>query len=65
MDASVPDSPRRWASGLGEAQAALAPQDAGQLLDQMLLGRSLRRVLDRERHDEGAVFARIFQGSTV
>ena len=45
--------------GLGQAQPALAPQDAGQFLDQMLLGRSPRRVLGYERGDQRAVFVRI------
>ena len=39
--------------GFGKAQSALAPQDAGQFLDQMLLGRSLRCVLGDERGDQG------------
>ena len=37
--------------GLGQAQAALAPKDAGQLFHQMLLGRALRRMLSDERGD--------------
>ena len=44
---------------LGQAEPALAPQDAGQFLDQMLLGRSPRRVFGGERRDQRAVFFRI------
>ena len=41
--------------GLGQAQAALPPQDAGQLLHEVLLGRPLRRVLGRSwARDRGA-----------
>ena len=46
-------------SGLGEAQPALAPHDAGDLLDQVLLGRPLRRVLDHERCHDGLIFVGI------
>jgi hypothetical protein len=35
-------------SGFRQAQAAFAPQYAGQFLDQMLLGRSLWRMLARK-----------------
>jgi hypothetical protein len=52
-------------SCLGQSQAALAPQDAGQFLDQMLLGRTLRSVLGRERRDQGAIFFGSSHGSTV
>ena len=45
--------------GLGQAQAALAPKDAGQFLDQMLLGRPLRGVLGDERRDQVAIFGRV------
>ena len=45
--------------GFGQAQAALAPQDARQFLDQMLLGRPLRPVLGHQRRDDGAVLVGI------
>ena len=48
--------------GLGQAQPALAPQDAGQFLDQMLLGRPLRSVLGHQRRDNGVVFVGILPG---
>ena len=37
---------------LPESQASLAPDDAGQFLDQMLLGRSLWLVLGDERSEQ-------------
>jgi hypothetical protein len=49
-------------SGFRQAQAAFPPQYASQFLDQMLLGRSLRFMLGRERRDEGAVFVGILPG---
>src|SRR3954447_17628567 len=42
--------------GLGHAQPALAPDDAGDLLDQMLLSRPERLVLLHERSQELPVF---------
>jgi hypothetical protein len=48
--------------GFGQAPPALAPQNAGQLLDQMLLCRSLRPVLGHQHRDQGAVFVRILPG---
>ena len=55
----MPFKPAPVGGGLGQAQAALAPQDAGQFLDQMLLGRPLRRVLGHQRRDEGVVLVGI------
>jgi hypothetical protein len=48
--------------GLGQAQAALAPQDASQFLDQVLLRRPLRPVLGNERRDQGVVLVRVLPG---
>ena len=45
--------------GLGQTQAALAPKDAGQFLNQMLLGRPVRGVLGDERRDQVAIFGRV------
>ena len=45
--------PTPMGGGLCESQPALAPQNAGKFLDQMLLGRSLRRVLGDQRRDQG------------
>jgi hypothetical protein len=45
--------------GLGQAQAAPAPKDAGQFLNQMLLGRPLRRMLGDERREQVAIFGRV------
>ena len=42
---------------LGQAQPALAPDDAGQLFDQMVLDRPLRRVLGEERVEQGGILA--------
>jgi hypothetical protein len=47
--AAIAKAHRQARAGLGPAQAALAPQDAGQFLNQMLLGRSLRGMLGGER----------------
>ncbi len=48
--------------GLAKSQASFAPNDAGQLLDEMLLGRPMRRMLRGERLDQRAVFVFIFSG---
>src|ERR1700722_2573361 len=45
--------------GLGQAQAALAPKNAGQFLNQMLLGQPLRGVLGDERRHQVAIFGRV------
>src|SRR5208337_1320451 len=49
-------------SGLRQAQPSLSPKDAGHFLDQMLLGRSLRRMFGDERGDQGVVFGRVLPG---
>src|SRR5271155_1346624 len=51
--------PSAMGSGLRQAQPSLSPKDAGHFLDQMLLGRSLRRMFGDERGDQGVVFVRI------
>ena len=48
--------------GLGQAKAPLAPQDASQFLDEMLLRRSLGCVLGHKRGNEGAVFVGVLPG---
>src|SRR5271166_4627353 len=47
---------------LGQPQAALAPKNAGQFLNQMLLGRPLRGVLGDQGLDEGSVFVHVLPG---
>jgi hypothetical protein len=50
---------RKW-RGFGHTQAAPAPQNAGQFLNQMLLGRPVWGVLGGERGDQVAIFGRVF-----
>src|SRR5262245_45994551 len=45
--------------GPGEAQVALAPNNAGQFLDKLLFGRSMWVLLGHQRRDQGVVFAGI------
>ena len=45
--------------GLAHAQPALAPEDPGDLLDQVLLGRPLRRVLGHQCGEELPVLLRV------
>jgi hypothetical protein len=47
---------------LSKAKPSLAPQNAGQFLDQVLLGRPLRSVLDHQRLHNCPVLS---QGRTV
>jgi hypothetical protein len=57
---SLQPAPMR--GSLSKAKPALAPEDASDLLDEVLLGRALRTVLGHQRLDNGPVFVGTLPG---